>query len=416
MAVGSAVVVIGAGAVGLSSAYYLRRSGYEVTVVDPAPPGTKASGHNAGWLIPSMSTPVPAPGMMLQVMKWMTKRDSPLYVSPSLNPRFVGFMLQMLRSCTPKQFHQGSKVLAELSSGALELFDELVSDGLQFEMHQKPLTMLFTDPHKRDIRVGELELLDGKLPGLTWQHLEASELSTYSPTLNDAVIGGIRSQGDRTVDPDSFVQSLLAACEREGVDLRLGKEAVLEGGKGGTPAVRVGTEQIRADRIVVAAGAWTNRVLAGIDERVTLQTGKGYGYDLPVVDEGPAEPLYLAEAKVAITPLDSKVRLAGTMGFGGIDESIKQVRAGGILTGTSSYFQKWPSVDPAPKPWTGLRPMTPDGVPIIGPLRKHSNVLVATGHAMLGISLAPVTGRLVTELVTGETRPNSLPNLLPTRF
>lgn len=411
------VIVIGAGAVGLASAYYLRKSGCEVTVIDEAPLAAKASGHNAGWLIPSMSTPVPAPGMMLQAIKWMVQPDSPLYVTPSLKPSFIGFMLRMLRSCTDAKFREGSAVLAGLSATALSDFDELAAEGVEFEQHEQPLAMLFTDGSHVAGRVGELELLEGKLPGFSWNHMSEQELRSHQPVLSSNVVAGIESRGDRSVDPGSFVRGLAAACERAGVEIRLGQPATLEQGHIiGDVSVRVGEETLRADRIVVAAGAWTNEVLRGIGERIPLQSGKGYGYDFPIVPGGPTKPLYLAEAKVAITPLDTKVRLAGTMGFGGLDESIKARRAGGILSGVSSYFADWPDVGSAPEPWAGLRPMTPDGVPIIGPLTAHPNVLVATGHVMLGISLAPTTGKLIAELATGVTNPATLSALSADRF
>ncbi|GAA1324647.1 NAD(P)/FAD-dependent oxidoreductase [Leucobacter albus] len=415
------VIVIGAGAVGLASAYYLRKAGHDVTVVDQAPLAAKASGHNAGWLIPSMSTPVPAPGMMLQAMKWMVQPDSPLYVTPSLKPSFIGFMLRMLRSCTDSKFREGSAVLAALSATALSDFDELAAEGVEFEQHDEPLAMLFTNGHKVEGRVTELELLDGKLPGFSWNHMSDADLKAHKPVLSDRVAAGIESRGDRSVDPGSFVRGLAAACEREGVELRLGAPATLETGAGGSVAVRVGSathgsELLSADRVVVAAGAWTNEVLKGIGERVPLQSGKGYGYDFPVVPGGPTKPIYLAEAKVAITPLDTKVRLAGTMGFTGVDESIKRRRAGGILTGVSSYFEGWPDIEGAPEPWTGLRPTTPDGLPIIGALAKHPSVLVATGHVMLGISLAPTTGKLITDLVAGGPVPELLRGVSADRF
>lgn len=410
------VIVIGAGAVGLASAYYLRKSGCEVTVIDEAPLAAKASGHNAGWLIPSMSTPVPAPGMMLQAMKWMVQPDSPLYVTPSLKPSFIGFMLRMLRSCTDAKFREGSAVLAGLSATALADFDELAAEGVEFEQHEEPLAMLFTDASHVDGRVRELELLDGKLPGFSWRHMSAQDLREHLPELSDNVVAGIESRGDRSVDPGSFVRGLADACRRLGVEIRLGTAAKLEQDTGTEVTVRVGAETLRADKIVVAAGAWSNEVLRTIGERIPLQSGKGYGYDFPVVAGGPTKPMYLAEAKVAITPLNDRVRLAGTMGFGGLDESIKSRRAGGILTGVSSYFEGWPDLERAPEPWTGLRPMTPDGVPIIGPLAKHPNVLVATGHVMLGISLAPTTGKLIAELATGVARAEHLRGVSADRF
>lgn len=409
-------IVIGAGAIGLSSAYYLRRSGVEVTVVDPAPPGSKASHHNAGWIVPSMSAPVPAPGMMLQAVRWMLRRDSPLYVTPSLSPQFVRFMAIMLRNCTTARFEAGLEVLSDLSAETLQLFDELTADGVQFEAHADPLTMLFRDRKKLEAHAVELETVAERIPGFSWRALTPQDLARETPSFAPGLAGGLESVGDRSVDPASFTDGLAAACRRDGVEFRLGSQASLRQEPGSSVSVVVGQEVLGADRIVVAAGVWSNQVLAGIREKVTVQAGKGYGYDLPLQPEGPTRPLYLAEAKVAITPLDTKVRVAGTMGFGGIDERIDSVRAGGILSSLPSYFTQWPELAERPRPWTGLRPMTPDGLPIIGPLPRQPRVLVATGHAMLGISLAPPTGRLIAELATGQAPARHRTGLAADRF
>ncbi|KUG61503.1 hypothetical protein AVL61_00825 [Kocuria rosea subsp. polaris] len=409
-------IVIGAGAIGLSSAYYLRKSGVEVTVVDPAPPGSKASAHNAGWVVPSMSTPVPAPGMLPQALRWMLRRDSPLYVSPVLDPQFARFMLTMLRHCTTARFEAGLKVLAELGAETLQLFDEMAADGVEFESHTGPLTMLFRDAAKLEAHIGELETMAALIPGFSWRTLDRSGLDRELPDVAGGVAGGLQTLGDRSLDPASFTAGLAAACAGEGIEFRLGRSASLRQEADASVSVVVGDEVLRGDRVVVAAGVWTDQILRGIHERVLLQAGKGYGFDLPLEAGGPAHPLYLAEAKVAVTPLAAKVRVAGTMGFGGLDETISAVRAGGVLAGLPAYFTRWPDLSTKPQPWTGLRPMTPDGLPIIGPLPRHPHVLVATGHAMLGISLAPPTGRLIAEMVTGRSPARHRAALAADRF
>lgn len=395
-------IVIGAGAIGLSSAYYLRKAGAEVTVVDASEPGSKASAHNAGWVVPSMSVPVPAPGMMPQALKWMTRRDSPLYVTPSLNPRFLGFMAEMLRNCTTGRFEAGLKVLAHLSSDTLQLFDDMAADGVEFESHSDPLTMLYAKAENLEKHTVELKAMEAHIPGFKWRTIEGNDLSKEVPHVRDGLAGGLQTFGDRSLDPASLTRGLTAACKRDGVEFRIGSPAKLRTAEGGSVEVVVGEEALKADKIIVAAGVWTNSILAGIGDRVSLISGKGYGYDLRGSSRGPQQPLYLAEAKVAITPLSTKVRIAGTMGFGGINEGISKVRAQGLLTSLPKYFKNWPSLSAQPEPWTGLRPMTPDGLPIIGSSRKRHDVLIATGHAMLGVSLAPPTGQLIAELALGD--------------
>ncbi|TLM82489.1 FAD-dependent oxidoreductase [Pseudarthrobacter sp. NamE5] len=396
-------IVIGAGAIGLSSAYYLRKAGSEVTVVDESEPGSKASARNAGWVVPSMSVPVPAPGMMPQALKWMTRRDSPLYVTPSLTPHFLGFMAEMLRNCTTGRFEAGLKVLAHLSRDTLQLFDEMAADGVAFESHSDPLTMLYSNAENLQKHAVELEAMEAHIPGFTWRSIDGNDLVKEVPHVLDGLAGGLQTFGDRSLDPASLTRGLTAACKRDGVEFRIGKAAKLRTAVGGSVEVVLGEETLKADKIVVAAGVWTNKILAGIGDRVSLISGKGYGYDLPPSTNGPQNPLYLAEAKVAVTPLNNKIRIAGTMGFGGINERISKVRAQGLLTSLPKYFNNWPPLPTQPEPWTGLRPMTPDGLPIIGPSRKRTDVLIATGHAMLGVSLAPPTGKLIAEIATGDT-------------
>lgn len=409
-------IVIGAGAIGLASAYYLRREGHEVTLVDSGSPGAKASAHNAGWVVPSMSAPVPAPGVLPQAMRWMLRRDSPLYVSPSLRPGFVKFMVSMLRNCTSPRFEAGLRVLSDLSVESLALFDALAADGVDFEHHADPLTMLFRDRAKLETHRTELETVAGRVPGFTWRELSRDDVARRLPLVGDGVAGGLVSTGDRSLDPAGFVAALESACRRDGVEFRLGRDAALRETSGSTPEVLIGSEILRSDHVVVAAGVWTNRVLAPIGERVALEAGKGYGFDFPVDQAGPEHPLYLAEAKVAVTPLENRIRIAGTMGFGGIDESIAPVRAGGLLKGLRSFFPQWPGLEEPPIPWTAMRPMTPDGVPIISPLRRHPKVTVATGHAMLGISLAPVTGRIVAGIASGRADVVHASSLAASRF
>jgi D-amino-acid dehydrogenase len=292
----------------------------------------------------------------------------------------------------------------------------MAADGVQFESHADPITMLFRDEHKLQAHALELDAMAALIPGFSWRELNPQDLARELHHVVEGLAGGLQTNADRSLDPASFTHGLAAACTRDGVEFRLGHPAALHQEPDAAISVVVNGGVLHADRIVVAAGVWTNQVLEGINEGITLQAGKGYGYDLPRQPGSPTTPLYLAEAKVAITPLDTKIRIAGTMGFGGIDERINRTRAGGLLTSLPSYFTKWPNLQHPPQPWTALRPMTPDGLPIIGPLLRQPHVLIATGHAMLGISLAPPTGRLIAEMVTGQSAARHRTSLAVDRF
>lgn len=403
------VVIIGAGAVGLCSAYYLAGAGADVTVLDARDVGAGASRRNAGWIVPSMSGPVPAPGVVLRSLRWMLRRDSPLYVRPSLDPAFIRFMTSMLRHCNEQDFDRGMRATLALNRRTFELFDRLEKDGLSFEHHREGLLLAFTDEQNMHAHEAELrhaaEL--GAGPAIT---LTATEARSEVPMLSGSVVGAIDCPAERFVHPDSFIDALAAGCRARGVAIHADQtiRTVETSGTGVVTAVG-GTGRWAGDAFVVAAGAWSGVLLREFGSRLPLQAGKGYGFDIPATGPTVARALYLSEAKVALTPLNGLTRLAGTMGFGGMDERVVDRRSNGIITSARHYLSGWPG-GPVPRAWSGLRPMTPDGLPYIGLLPDHHNVVIAAGHAMLGITLSPVTGDIVRELlIDGHTPPAAAP-------
>ena len=403
------VVVIGAGAVGLSSAYYLAGAGADVTVLDARDTGGGASRRNAGWIVPSMSGPVPAPGVVLQSLRWMLKRDSPLYIRPSLDPAFIRFMASMLLHCNEHDFDQGMRATLELNRRTFELFDQLAKDGLSFEHHEKGLLLAFTD--ERNLQEHEAELSHaaglGADPAIT---LNAAEARSEVPLLSDSVVGAIECPTERFLNPDSFIDALAAGCRARGVTIHTNQAVrAVETSRTGVVTAVNGIERWSADAFVIATGAWSAPILRQFGSSLPIQAGKGYGFDIPKDDSTIERALYLSEAKVAVTPLNGHTRLAGTMGFGGMDEAVDDKRANGIITSARQYLSGWPG-EQGLRAWSGLRPMTPDGLPFIGLLPNHDNVVIATGHAMLGITLAPVTGNIVSELlIEGRTPLEAIP-------
>jgi D-amino-acid dehydrogenase len=393
------VVVIGAGAIGLCCAYYLAGAGAEVTVVDARQVGGGASRRNAGWVTPALSAPVPAPGVVGSALKWMLRRDSPLYVRPTLRPTFVRFMTAMLRNSTEERYATGLQHLVNLNLGTIDAFDELQRDGVSFEYHQSGLLSLFTVPAYLDHAAADSQQMQAR-GGTPAVARSAEWTQSHVPGVAARVIGALDAPAERFVDPNSFVDGLAAANRRLGVQLELDQRVQRVIPSPGSVEMVTAERAWTADHCVIAAGVWTRTLARTFGVRLALEAGKGYGFDLPA---NPAVPraLYLAEARVAITPLDSFTRVAGTMAFGGLDENVDARRARGILRSAESYFDPaaWPRSDGTERAWSGLRPMTPDGLPLIGRLPGQPSVTVATGHAMLGITLAPVTGRLVRDIV-----------------
>ncbi len=392
------VAVIGGGAIGLASAYHLAGLGHRVVLVERDGLGSGASANNAGWLVPSMATPVAGPGTTAQIVRWLLRRDSPLYVKPSADPRFARVMLSLLRASRAGSYAEGVASLALLARSAMRDFDALRADGLDFESREGPLTQLFTDEHHLEAHAEQLEATASLGALGSSERLDRAAVQAAVPGVSSEVVGGIRTHGNRSVDPGILMGALVAGCSARGVELRTDATARLDRRRGRVELI-TGSESLTAAAFVVAAGVWSNGVIRPLGERISLVAGKGYGFDLAPLPGFPKAPLYLSEAKVAVTPLTDRIRLAGTMGFGGNDLGVATRRARGILTSAQRFLPEYGIAEAAGAPFAGLRPMTPDGVPVLGRLRRHPEVVVATGHQMLGLTLAPTSGRLVAELI-----------------
>ncbi|GAB3396974.1 FAD-binding oxidoreductase [Schumannella luteola] len=406
-------VVIGGGVIGLTTAYELARQGETVTLVDARGTGLGAAAVNAGWIVPAEAAPVPGPGVVLTSLKWMLRPDSPLYIRPSLAPSFVSFMLGMWRASNAKAQHAGFAAHLALAENTIEVFDEYRADGMDFEMHNEGLLMAFLDKSNLEHHLTHYDLVDSH--GLAPTTLVGDQVREQEPLMSDAVQGGLFFPKERHVDPESLMRALHAKLVDLGVELveNAPIDAVERSGDR-VAAVRSGARRFDGDRFLLAAGAWTGPVSKLFGQPLPVRPGKGYSVE--VAPYGLKSAVNLSDAKVAITPLANKLRLAGTMEFGGLDENINQVRVDAILRAPKAYFRDWEPPASAPVARAGMRPMTPDGLPIIGQLGGIRNAYVSTGHGMLGVTLAPGNARVVADLILqGATSPLLAP-FTPARF
>jgi D-amino-acid dehydrogenase len=406
------VVIIGAGAIGLASAYFLAEQGAEVIVLEARGPGGGASRVNAGWVVPAMSGPVPGPGLMLKSARWMLQRQSPLKVRASLDPAFIAFMIQLLRHSNKRDYQRGLWSTIALNKRTFELFDLLAESGVSFEEHREGVTALFLAEDELDGHLHESRLLE-QLGADTPEVLTGAEVRRSSPAISKRVVGAIRSPDQRFLDPDSFIDGLTHACQRLGVTIHGGQQVTRIDHHADRILSVETNRRWGADAFVLATGAWTSQLGRQLGLRIPIQPGKGYGFDLPQTDSVRGA-LYLSEAKVAVTPLNTRLRCAGTMEFTNLDETIDLKRAEGIPRSAHDYLDGLAHA--GLRPWTGLRPMTPDGLPLIGPVPGYSNLVIAAGHCMLGITLAPVTGEIVSQLLLAETMPAVALPFRPHRF
>jgi D-amino-acid dehydrogenase len=408
------VAVVGGGIIGLTSTYHLLKLGHEVTVLDAGAVGAGASHGNAGWIVPAECGPVAAPGMVVQGLKWMLRKDSPLYIRPSLDPRFARFMLAMARRCNHADFRAAFQANLSLALATSPLLDAYAADGVEFEIHQDGLIMAFADQGKLAHHRADLDIPSER--GLAPQVLTGAELAEREPALNPGLAGGIYFPHERHVRPDSLVGGLAHRCRDLGarfIEHTPVRDVVRRG-----PIVRsviTPGGSFEADHVLLAAGAHCAPLAQLFGVAVPVWPGKGYSIDYSPSPVPLKAIVNLCDAKVAVTPLDGALRLAGTMEFAGLDNEINQPRVSAIRAAAGRYFVDWP--DPTPGPaWAGARPMTPDGMPIIGALPGTSNAWIATGHGMLGVTMGPPTGRAIADAIDAGSTPELLAPFSPRRF
>lgn len=403
------IVIIGGGVIGLTQAYDLARRGASVTVIDQRTTGLGASTVNAGWVVPAEAAPVPAPGVIVQSMKWMLHRDSPLYIKPSLAPSHVRFMLGMWRRSNARDFRAGLAAQLALATGTMEMLDEYAADGVSFEMHADGLLLAYLSAEKLHHHAEHLDIPASF--GLDSDILMGDAVREREPVLTDAVAGGIYFPSERHLDPGSLVAGLRVRCEQLGVEfLEDAPVTSVERQGDRVMAVRTDTARIPVDAVVLAAGAWSGRASAMFGTDLPVRAGKGYAIDCAPPPVHLRTMVNLSDAKVAVTPLSTRLRLAGTMEFGPHDESVNEVRIAAILRAPGQYFRDWPADPNHVIAGAGMRPMTPDGLPIIGRLPGSTNAFVTTGHGMMGVTLAPGSAQAMTHLIlTGHTPSELLP-------
>ena len=387
------VTIIGGGAVGLATAFALRQRNADVQVIEAGKCGQAATLGNAGWVTPGYSTPLPAPGIPLQSLKWMLDPESPLLIRPTVRPSFLSWCLRFAQNCTADAFERGIAALVGLNHRTLELYDAMRQAGVEFEMHSAGLIFVAKAHEMVEEEARMLGMLtragyEGKVELLTLGALRELE-----PAVGDHVAGGVYAPSERHVRPESFAKGLSSFLVAEGVEIIEGAEVIdMARGDRGRWRVLTTTGAHEADRVVVAGGVASRGLLKRIGVRILLEAAKGYSITATGSGRPPTHALGLIEARVACSPFDGGVRLAGTIELGRVDKSVREPRMRGIVKSAEDYLGDWrPEVRTLE--WAGMRPTTPDGLPLIGEIPGQPGMYLATGHAMLGVTLAPATGR-----------------------
>jgi D-amino-acid dehydrogenase len=409
------VLVIGGGVIGVASAYYLAREGAAVTLVEKDDICAGSSYGNAGLVVPSHSIPLAAPGVLWKGLKWMLDPTSPFYIKPRLDRDLLAWLWKFRGACTAAHVARSLPVLRDLGHASLRLYRELAAlDGLDAAFEQKGVLAVFRTAAAFDEGRHEAELMARN--GLAVTVLDGAGARAAEPSVGPDVIGALRFPDDAHLVPDVFVTGLARRAASLGARVRRGTEVLgFETAGRRVRAVETTRGTIEPGEVVLAAGAWSPGLARALGLRLPVQPAKGYSLTFRRPPDGPAMPLLLGEARMAVTPMGGWLRFAGTLELAGLDLAIDRRRVEAVRQAPARYL-RLPSDLPLVEIWRGLRPCTPDGLPVIGRSARLDNLILATGHAMIGLSLGPVTGKLVAQLATGAPPLLDLAPLRPERF
>jgi len=400
---GKNVVVIGGGIIGLSSAYYLQKAGHQVTVLDKSDFMDNCSYGNCGYVCPSHFIPLATPGIVKQGLKWMLNSQSPFYVQPRLSRSLIDWGMKFMKSATPEHVERSAVPLKDIAVLSQYEYENTWRPlpHFDFAYEHKGLLEIFQTKagadHARHTveKAHELGLMDTEL-------LDYNGLQEKEPHTRVNGLGAIFFRCDGHLYPDKLMHGLLALLRSAGVKLLPGQEVVrVEAGGGGVKKLITGQQAFEADVVVVATGSWSREMAALMDTRLPLVAGRGYSITLENSPYRVNYPAILVEGRAAITPMDgNKIRFGGTMEITSTATPPRYARVQGILNAVKRFFPDFDvPMPPREKIWYGYRPCSADGLPYIGRIKKYNNVVIATGHSMLGLSLGAGTGKLVSEIV-----------------
>jgi D-amino-acid dehydrogenase len=410
------VLIVGGGVIGLSSAYYAAQKGHTVRVLDRNGHEEGCSFGNAGMVVPSHFVPLAAPGMVWLGLRFMWNKESPFYVKPRLDRDLFRWGLGFIRASRARAVARAAPLLRDLHLVSRRCYEEWASSLGDFGLEKKGLLMLCKTGRALE-EEAEVAAMGEKL-GVPAEVLGPRQVASIEPGLRMEVAGAVYFPKDCHLDPVRLMRALRRRVAEVGVTVV--SDAAVTGwrsGSAGIEAVSTDLGEFRADRFVVAAGVWSAGLLRQLGVNLPIEAGKGYSLTLREPKHLPEHCAILTEARVAMTPMGTALRFGGTMELAGLDESVNPRRVQGIISSVGAYL---PDLGPenfaGVTPWCGLRPCSPDGLPYLGGFKRYGNLFAATGHGMLGVSLAPVTGKLLAELLSGEKPSLDLSALAPDRY
>ncbi|MEV0802766.1 FAD-dependent oxidoreductase [Kribbella sp. NPDC050281] len=408
------VAIVGAGMVGLATAWFLQEAGVEVTVLDREGVAAGASWGNAGWLTPGLATPLPEPAVLKYGVRAVLSPSSPVYVPPTASPRLLNFLTRFARNSTAGRWKTAMESLVPINRQALNAFDLLGKAGVEAETYEaKSFLAAYRTEAERSVLLEEIEQIHAAGQGIEFEAITGDDAREIEPSLSDEIGAAIRLHGQRFINPGEYVQLLADSVTARGGQIISGvvvKDIVDE--IRGVRLITGDGETDPFDAVVMATGAWLNDLARDFGVRTVVQAGRGYSFSVPIAHV-PAGPMYFPAQRIACTPLGDRLRVAGMMEFRRPEAKLDPRRIDAIVEAARPLLRD-ADLDARTFEWVGPRPCTPDGLPLIG-ATASPRVFAAGGHGMWGITLGPITGQLLAETITTGRTPDELRPFNPLR-
>jgi D-amino-acid dehydrogenase len=417
--VGRHVVVVGAGVIGLFCALHCAYRGWRVSVVERH--GERRDGcsfGNTGLIVPSHFVPLAAPGMVAQALKWMLDPRAPFHIKPRASWQLLRWGIGFARACNPERARRAAALLHRLAMASRAGYEELAVPENDFGLRSPGVLMLCKTAHglEEEARAAQ----QAQALGMSAEVLDAGQAAARDPGVRMDIAGAVHYPLDCNLVPERLVAVLQRRLSEQGVRFVWHKDIVqwaLEGSRI-RAAVCADTERIEADEFVLAGGAWSATLAQALGIDIPMQAGKGYSLTLAQPAQSPQRCAVLTEARVAVSPMaGGTLRFGGTMEIAGLDEAVSAERIHSIVAAIARYYPQFGPADfVGIRPWCGLRPLSADGLPYLGRPARYSNLVIATGHAMMGVTLGPVTGKIAAQALAGEPTGFDMAQLSPDRY
>jgi D-amino-acid dehydrogenase len=411
----SDVLILGGGAIGLACALYLLRAGRSVTVLEQGRVGGATSHGNCGTITPSHAMPLAMPGVIAKALRWITQADAPLRIAPRLDFALLAWLIRFAKLCNWNDFKRLTSAKAPLLQLSRQALEELIRcENLDCEFETLGTLTVYRDASEFDNSAWLPRALSAV--GLPIETLDGKQCRTREPVLNESIVGGYFHPLDAHLRPDRYAAELARVVRAQGGEVRETTTIAglhVEGGR--IASVSTGAGEFGGRDVVLALGAWSPRLARQLDLRVPIQPGKGYSITYTRPGRCPRIPLQLKERAVCVTGWSSGYRLGSTMEFAGYDAALNRTRLDALRRGAAEYLIE-PEGPQVIEEWYGWRPMTYDDLPILGRAANVQNLVLATGHGMLGVTMSAATGLLVSELIAGTTPSLDMAAFSPARF